>query len=251
MSEVLSARSFVYWWGFLTTFIFLKDWARDAAKFIRESGFFDPQRVPFNLLPSLDAMIDGIAIGAIEAVGFDPTATFFTIGGRNVPNLVVLLFVGFIVMIIAARMLMRAVASKALYDDFLALIVLYIVLRVESNVAEAVRLPIALLLKKTGFYVAGLTLVLFILLLSGQGFRNRRTFWRGLLEGVIVYLFVFPSQTALAIAGLLEALSEFGRNLQTNVYFGVVWGVLGVVLSIRHLYANGFLPRRRERGQES
>ncbi|HEX7587350.1 MAG TPA: hypothetical protein VF478_03460, partial [Anaerolineae bacterium] len=80
MSEVFSARSLVYWWGLLSATVFVKDWLKQLADFLRTSGMFSPANIPFNVLPGLNSWIDGAAKFIRETVKFNPTQAVATIG---------------------------------------------------------------------------------------------------------------------------------------------------------------------------
>ena len=82
---------------------------------------------------------------------------------------------------------------------------------------------------------------LFVLVFMGGGLNSRRAFWRGLLEAVLIALFVLPTQTALLISAFFGGMYRFANLLNSNLVVGVAWGVLGAVLALTRLTSTGGL----------
>jgi hypothetical protein len=253
MSEVFSARSLIYWWGVLSATVFIKDWLKQLADFLRNSGMFSPANIPFNFLPGLNSWIDGAAKYIRDTVKFDPTQAVVTIGSFVVLGWMLALFLGFLLLVIAIVLYGRALVSPSWFDDFLAIFVIYFILRIISHIVALTSLPILdsfrNFLDNPGTSFIFLLALLIFLSFFGEGFRSKRAFWRALIEAALVSLFIFPHETATILAYGVDALAQFGAGLSlaANLPFAIIWGLLGMFLALQRLMSQEtFVVKARE-----
>jgi hypothetical protein len=241
MAEVFSARSLVYWWGVLSATVFIKDWLKQLADFLRTSGMFSPANIPFNVLPGLNSWIDGAAKFIRDTVKFNPTQAVITVGSFAVLGWMLALFFAFLLLLIAILLYIRALNSPSWFDDFFAIFVIYVILRIISHIAALTSLPILDSFRNfldnpaTAFLL--LLILMIFLSLFGEGFRSKRAFWRALLEALLISLFMFPRETATVVAYGIDALAQFGAGLSlaANLPFAIIWGLLGMFLALQRL----------------
>lgn len=239
MRDVFGSRNWVFWWAAVTATVFLKNWLPTISNFFQDSGFFSPENFPFSLVQSLNAWLDQLAQGIENAIQFNPNAPLIS-SPIFVPNWILAVIVGLLVLAGAVALYVRALKSSAIGDDILTLFALYFILRVEgyiigfTNVAPLenagnilTQNPLA------GFWI--LMIALLVLVFIGGGVNSRRAFWRGLIEATLIALFLVPTQTAMALSGFFAALYSFTNLLDTNLVFGVMWGLVGVVLALTRL----------------
>ena len=250
MAEVFSARSLIYWWGVLSATVFIKDWLNQLADFLRTSGMFSPANIPFNALPGLNSWIDGAAAFIKNSIKFDPNQAIVTAGSFVVKGWMLALFFAILLLIIAVVLYARALTSPAWFDDFLAIFVIYIVLRIISHIVALTSLPLLdsfrnFLDNPTTSFLLLLTLLIF-LSFFGEGFRSKRAFWRALIEAALVSLFMFPHETATALSYGVGALAQFGAglSLQANLPFAIIWGLLGMFLALQRLTTQEGVPAK-------
>ncbi len=240
MRDVFGSKNWVYWWAALTSTVFLRWQVLPAIEgFFRDTGFFSPAQFPFSLVPGLNAWLDQLAIGIADAVQFDPNAPLLT-SPIFVPNWILAVIFGLLVLAGAVALYVRALKSSAVGDDILTLFGLYFILRLEGHIIGFTNVgPLegagTLLIENplAGFWI--LMLALFVLIFIGGGVNSRRAFWRGLLEASLIALFLLPTQTAGVLAGFFGALATFGTTLSSNLFFGVIWGIVGALLAMSRL----------------
>jgi len=240
MRDVLGSRNWIYWWATLTTSVFLSSWLPTIAGFFRDSGFFSPNNFPFSLVSGLNQWIDNIARNIENSVQFNPNAALFAIGSVQVHAWVLAVVVGLLVLGGAVALYVRALKSSAIGDDILTLLALYFILRVEAYILGLTNVT---QLEGAGNVVIENPLVsfwvmmffLFVLIFMGGGLHSRRAFWRGLLEAVLIALFVLPTETANALGLMFLGLYAFGNLLTSNLVFGIIWGMAGVFMAVTRL----------------
>ena len=242
MSEVFGVRSLLYWWGVLTATVFVKDWLKQLAGFFKTSNTFAPDKIPFNILPGLNSWIDGAADYIRVMIKFKPNDPLLTVGTFSVPSFVLAFLVGLILIGIAAVLVVRAIKSPAWFDDFVALAVMYVVLRIVGHViALATSLPFANSFRDfvNNPFAAYMVIMVLLLLLTflGEGFQSKRAFWRAIIAGSLLSLFMYPREVASIFGYLLDALALFGASLLNpqNFAFTIVWGLIGMVLALQRL----------------
>jgi hypothetical protein len=242
MSEILGARSLLYWWGVLTASLFIKDWLKQAAEFFKTSDTFSPNRIPFNILPGLNSWIDGVGNFIRTTVKFDPNAELLKVGTTSIPSFVLALLFGLLLIVFGALLLRRAIKSSVWFDDFLAIAVMYIILRMVGHIVSlATSLPFAnwfrVLVDSSFAAYAILMLLLLFITFFGEGFQSKRAFWRALGASVLLSLFMYPREVSIGIGFVLEALALFGAGLgdKANIPFAAAWGVLGMYLAWQRL----------------
>jgi hypothetical protein len=241
MAEVFGLRSLVYWWGVFTATVFIKDWLLQLAAFLLDPKSFSKDKFPFNMLPGLNSWIDGAANYIRDHIQFEPAQVIAGSGALTIYGWMLATAVGLILIGIALALYIRALNTSTWLDDFLALGVVYVVLRIEGHIVSLAALPIQNWFRNlvdqpgTAFLIM-MTLLLF-LVFFGEGFRSKRAFWRGLLEGGLVALFMFPSETAVVLGYVVRALAQFGAslNLPANAPFAIVWGLVGMALAFQRL----------------
>lgn len=239
MRDVFGSRNWIFWWAAITASVFLKDQLPTIANFFQDSGFFSPNTFPFSLVNGLNAWIDGIAQGIKNSVSFDPNAYVIT-APIPIPNWVLALLIGLLVLGGAVALYVRALKSSSLGDDVLTLLALYFIIRIEAYILGVANVGA---LSGAGNALVSNPLVafwitmffLFVLIFLGGGLSGRRAFWRGLLEAVLLALFVLPTQTAQLISVFFSGLYAFSNLLTTNLVLGVAWGVIGAVLALTRL----------------
>jgi hypothetical protein len=253
MSEVLGLRSLIYWWGALTATIFVNDWLKKIAAFFQDPKSFSSDKFPFNVLPGLNSWIDGAALYLRDAVKLDPKQVIAGSGSLAFYGWMFAVAVGMIFLGIAIALYLRALTTSAWVDDFVALAVIYVVLRIEGHVAAVAELPIQGwfrdLVDNPGSAFIILMLILATLVFFGEGFRNKRAFWRGLVQGCLFALFMFPRETAAAIGYVIQALAQFGASLTVpeNAPFAIFWGLLGMFLALQRLTTQEAAPSQTGR----
>lgn len=255
MAEIFGVRSLLYWWGVLTATVFVKDWLFQLALFFRTSDTFLPTRIPFNLLPSIDNAIKGVADYIKDTIKFKPDAVLIEIGTTRVQNYVLAILVGLICILFAALLLRRALRSHLWFDDFMALFVMYAVLRVVGHITSLTQtLPLANWFRvfadsKEAAYIV-LMIVLLFLIFFGEGFQSKRAFWRAVIASFILSLFIYPQQVASYFGEFLGALALFGASLLDlkNIPFAITWGIIGMLLALYRLATPESMPSEPRAG---
>lgn len=253
MAEVFGIRSLIYWWGVFTATVFVKDWLQLLAAFLLDPKSFASDKFPFNMLPGLNSWIDGAAIYIRDRIQFDPNQVIAGSGALTIYNWMVAVAVGLILVGIAIALYIRALNTSTWLDDFLALGVVYVVLRLEGHIVALAALPIQNWFRDfvdnpgTAFII--MFVLVMILVFFGEGFRSKRAFWRALLEASLVALFMFPRETAFAFGYIVQSLAQFGASLSlpANAPFAIIWGVLGMILAFHRLTTQEAAAGRAER----
>ncbi len=239
MRDVFGHKNWIYWWAALTAMIFFREQLPTIAQFFKDSGFFSPTTFPFSLVSGLNAWIDSVAQSIENSIQFNPNAPLIT-APIVIPSWVLAVVVGLLVLAGAVALYTRALKSASLGDDILALLALYFVLRVEAHIIGLTNVgPLEgagnFLIDNPlmSFYI--MMFFLFVLVFIGGGMNSRRAFWRGLMEAVLIALFVLPAQTANLLGTTIMGLYTFTNLVTTNLVIGIVWGVTGAVLAITRL----------------
>ncbi|MCL4395584.1 MAG: hypothetical protein M1482_12415 [Chloroflexi bacterium] len=241
MSEVVGVRSLIYWWGALTATIFVNDWLKQIAGFFQDPKSFSSDKFPFNVLPGLNSSIDSAANYLRDQIKLDPQQVIAGSGSLAFYGWMFAVAVGLIFLGIGVALYVRALNTTAWADDFAALAGIYVILRIEGHIAAVAALPIQGwfrdLVDSPGSAFIILMILLAALVFMGEGFRSKRAFWRGLLEGSLIALFMFPHETASAIGFVIQSLAQFGASLTVpeNAPFAIIWGLLGMFLALRRL----------------
>ncbi len=241
MAEVFGVRSLIYWWGALTATVFIRDWLQQLAAFLLDPRLFSADKFPFNMLPGLNSWIDGAATYIRDRIQFDPNQVIAGSGALTIYNWMLAVAVGLILIGLAIALYIRALNTSTWLDDFLALGVFYVTLRIEGHITKLAALPIQNWFRDfvdspgTAFLV--MFVLVMILVFFGEGFHSKRAFWRALLEASIVALFMFPRETAYAFGYVVQALAQFGASLTVpeNAPFAIIWGLIGMILAFHRL----------------
>lgn len=241
MAEVFGIRSLIYWWGFFTATVFVKDWLQQLAAFLLDPKTFSSEKFPFNMLPGLNSWIDGAATYIRDRIQFNPNQVIAGSGSLTIYNWMVAAAVGLILVGLAIALYIRALNTSTWLDDFVALGVVYVVLRIEGHIVALAALPIQNWFRDfvdspgTAFII--MLVLVMILVFFGEGFHSKRAFWRALLEAALVALIMFPTETAVVLGRVVQALAQFGANLSVpeNAPFAIIWGLVGMVLAFHRL----------------
>jgi hypothetical protein len=240
MSEVFSVRSLIYWWAALSSTIFLKGWLKQFAEFMSSPGTFIKDKFPFNILPAINSSIDGLAEYIRSRIGFNPNVPILTapilVPAWTVAVIFALAFVG-----LGVAIYVRALRSLSWLDDFLALFGIYVLLRLEGHITALTALPVLqqvrdLVNNPTVAFVI-LLILLLVLIFFGEGFRSKGAFWRALVEGLAIAVFMFPLETANVLTYVIQGFSGRGTSLSepANAPFAIVWGAIGMLLALQRL----------------
>ena len=241
MLELIRFRSLIFWWGLLTATYFLQGFLKQSADLFRNSAVFNPKTLPFSFLFSIDAFLNGIAEQISKAVQFNPNNVIVSSGGITLYSWMLAAGFAGLLVLIAGVFYYRALKSSQWWDDALSLIVLYTTLRIVGHIVAIAKMPIDNSLRAL-LDDRNLTFALMIVLTGGlvfigEGFRHKRTFWRSIISVGVVALFMFPQETARAIAWVFDSLVYFGSqlNIQANPTFTILWGAIGMALALQRL----------------
>jgi hypothetical protein len=241
MSELFSVRSLLYWWGLLSATVFVRDWLKQFADFVRTSNTFTADKIPFNILPGLDSWIDGAAAFIRDSIKFKPNDPLFGVGTVSIPSWTIAILFGVILLIGTAMLYLRALNSTTWFDDIVVLIVMYIVLRIIGHTVAISGLPVVSSLKifvdnPISAYIVMMILML-VMTFFGEGLRSKRAFWTAIVEAFLVSLFMYPREAAIVLGYFVDALAQFGAGLASpqNVPFAVAWGLIGMILALQRL----------------
>ncbi len=241
MAKVLGPRSWIFWWAVLTATVFLKGAVSWLMGVFRDTTVFRTNVPPFNLLPSLNSLIDAAATWMQNSIKFKPNDILIAVGSFSVPNWIFAVLAAVVFLGVAAVVYSKALATSSILDDIGALILLYFVIRVEAHLFALTSLPI---LSPGAKSLIGNDVVVFIILLlfllgltiTGEGLQVARSFWRGLIEFLVVALLLFPKEVASATVNGLNALIQFASLLQSNLTIAGAWALVGLALAGTRLY---------------
>lgn len=241
MGLVLRPRSWIFWWAGLTATVFLQDLLQRLASFFRDDVIFSADIPPFNLVAGINTWIDGTAEYMRTTVKFQPGDVFAAVGPVSLRNWMFAAFAGVLILVVVGILYVRALNTDALLDDFAALIMLYFVIRIEAHLVSIANFPTLSVAGKTVIDNPGLSFVILMVLLAvlalgGGGINKPRAIWRGMIEGILLAILLFPLQAGGAVAVGIDGMSGFGSLLQKNLTFGVLWGLIGMALALRQLY---------------
>jgi hypothetical protein len=241
MGSVVHPRSWIFWWAGLTATVFLQDWLQRLAGFFRDQVIFSPNIPPFSLVAGIDNWIDGNAEYIKNTVKFKPDDVIAAAGPATIHNWMMAAFLGIVILVIVGILYLRALNTDALLDDVVALVVLYFVIRIEAHLVSIAKFPTlsaagSSIIENPGLAFLILMVLLAVLILGGGGISRPRAVWRGLIEGLLLAILLFPMAAGGGIAVGIDGLAGFGSLLQKNLSFGVLWGLAGMFLALRQLY---------------
>jgi hypothetical protein len=241
MGIVLRPRSWIFWWSVLTATVFLQDLLQRLAGFFRDHVIFSSDIPPFNVVAGVDAWIDGTAETIRTTVKFNPGDVLAGFGPVSIHNWMMAALVGILILVLVGILYVRALNTDALFDDFVALIVLYFVIRIEAHLVSIANFPTLSAAGKSVIENPGLAFIILmvllaVLVLGGGGITKPRAIWRGFIEGLLLAILLFPMEAGGAVAVGIDGLAAFGALLAKNITFGVLWGVIGMLLALSQLY---------------
>ncbi len=242
MGASFSARNLIYWWAFLTSFIFLQQPTRELARTFRDAKLFTSEAFPFNLATGITRWLDDRATQIVKAFQFDPNVIVVKLGSTVIlDGFRVGIILAVLLLVLAIRYYLRAIASPRVYDDVIAIVIFFFVYHIEAQTLQAIKVPLGTqMVQDRSAWVWFLAFVILAMVLGGRGFHDSRVFWKGVLELFLVWLFLIPQAAAGAFAALLEALANFGQTLQnpSNISIALIWALIGLLAAIRRLYAS-------------
>ena len=250
MAPIFNTRNLIYWWVFLTSFSFLQLPARELAKNLRNSQLFVSTSFPFNITEGFTHWLDDRTVQIVRAFQFDPnvivikTGNTLILDGYRIGLLLIALL-----LVLAVRYYVRAVASPKIYDDILALFICFFVYHLIAQTFKIIKAapygggPAGLtlgdqLITERSNWVWFLVVVILGMVLGGRGWADAKVFWKGLIELFFVWLFFIPLAAASGFATLLEAFAGFGAALLTPGYtqWAIIWAAIGFLLAVHRLY---------------
>jgi len=250
MASIFSTRNLIYWWVFLTSFSFLQLPARELAKNLRNNQLFVSTSFPFNITEGFTHWLDDRTVQIVRAFQFDPnvivikTGNTLVLDGYRIGLLLIVLL-----LVLAVRYYVRAVASPKIYDDILALFICFFVYHLIAQTFKIIKAapygggPAGLtlgdqLITERSNWVWFLVVVILGMVLGGRGWADAKVFWKGLIELFFVWLFFIPQAAASGFATLLEAFAGFGAALLQPGYmqWAIIWAAIGFLLAVHRLY---------------
>jgi len=250
MATVFSLRNLLYWWVFLTSFIFLKTPATDFANNLRNSKLFAQSAFPFTIAGGITAWMDDRTQQIVKAFQFDPNVVVVKAGntlildGYRVGFLLILVF-----LLLAVRYYVRALNSPHIYDDILALIICFFVYHLVAQTLKIIRVgpvgPAAVgmtlgeqMIKERSNWVWLLGLVIMGMAIGGRGWADARVFWRGVIELFSVWLFFIPQSAAGGLASAITWMIDFGAAITNpaNTIWTLGWAGIGMIVALNRIY---------------
>ncbi|MBI3741965.1 MAG: hypothetical protein HY257_09465 [Chloroflexi bacterium] len=251
MREVLNfSRTGIYWWGLLTASVFMipGQWIRSLVNFLRTTDLFTPERPPFTWFFNAGTWIDSATKAAIAQIKFDPRGGLIYIGNFGLANAFVSILLGGFIIILVFILYVRATKTKGILDDLIAMILIYVVLRVTGVAAAGLNVPVLDFIQheEPRSYLLILSVIMILLMIAGKAAIDSRVFFKVLFEGVLIWFLIIPGPTVLAVAFLIEIPLLINTFLQSepnirNYYAMVVaiWAVFGLILAGISIYTAG------------
>lgn len=256
MATVFSARNLLYWWVFMTSFIFLKTPASDLAKNLRNNQMFAQNAFPFSIAEGFTRWLDDRAAQIVKAFQFDPnvvvvkTGNTLILDGYRIGFILIIVF-----LLLAVRYYVRALNSPQIYDDLIALLMCFFVYHLVGQTLRIIKVgPIGpagagatlgdQLINERSNWVWLLGLVVLGMAMGGRGWSNASVFWRGVIELFAIWLFFIPQSAAGGLANLLDWLVGFGVAITDpkNTLWTLGWALGGLVAALNRIYAAQISP---------
>ncbi|MBI4786611.1 MAG: hypothetical protein HY782_06150 [Chloroflexi bacterium] len=237
-------RTGFFWWGFLTALIFLvpSAWLVNVANFLRGADWLQPSQPPLLWLIQLRDGIDAFAKGLPAVIQFNPQGSLVTFGNFSIPNVVVGIVVGLLLLMVAFMFYARAAGGGGVLDDLLAMLFVYIVLRVEGATTAAIPIVKTLNDQAPQSYLIILLLFMLFQVVRGRGSRDSAVFFKILLEALLIAILILPRQTLDAVAWIVERPTKLHEFLALTGYFAMiqtVWALIGIFSGVVNLYNVG------------
>ncbi len=168
-----------------------------------------------------------------------PPKIKFPGGSLELESNIAFVVIGFLFIVIGLVIHRRAVRSEAAFDDFIALLVLYLFLQIGTGIwVKQKIMPVPL---QAGFLAIGMTLLVIFFTLRGGGIDDSRIFFRSTLQVYLIWLFLFPAETLGLTLTSLDRLASLGKDVKLPPVLGF-WAVIGLVIAIPMIYAIGIKP---------
>ena len=237
-------RTGFFWWGFLTALIFLVPtaWLLNAANFLRGADWLQPSQPPLLWLIQVRDGIDTFAKGLPTVIQFNPQGSLVTFGNFSIPNVVVGIIVGLLLLLVAFVFYVRAAAGTGVLDDLLAMLFVYIVLRVEGATTAAIPIVKTLNDQAPTSYLIILLIFMLYQVLRGRGSKDSAVFFKILWEALLIAILILPRQTLDAVAWIVERpvkIHEFLALTGSFAMIQTVWAMVGIFLGVVNLYNVG------------
>ncbi len=243
MRAVLNFRRTGFiWWGILAALVFLIPgaWLSAAANFLRSASGISNSQPPMSWLLGLRDTIDALAQAVPGVIKFDPKGELAGVGPIAIPNLVIGVMVGVLLIVVAFSFYWVASGNPGFLDDLLAMLFIYVVLRVEGVTMAAIPFFDALNKSAPSSYLLILLGFMIITMITGRAGRDSTVFFKILMEALLLSMLIAPKETLNAAAALIEAPTKLHEFLALTGYFPMimaVWAVLGVSLAMLNLYS--------------
>jgi len=241
-------RMGIFWWGLITALVFMipESWTFSLGTFLRS---IDTR--PFNFIKPVSDEIDNATRAVLVLVQFDPSKALVCIGVNCISNLIVGVILAVLFFTFAVLAYFRAAATESIFDDFLAIAFIYIVMRIIGVASDKWSIGFMNYVhnKEPISYLIILSIFMLILLVRGKGFVDSEVFFKTIFEAIVVWTLILPSATLLLLAWIVErpaALHKFlTENPIINSFYPMVvavWAIVGLSIVAVNLYSAGRVP---------
>jgi hypothetical protein len=223
-----------------------ESWILSLATAVRN---VDP--TPFNIVAAMGKEIDNATQGVLKLVQFDPTKALIFIGPYGIANLFVGILFAVIFLIIAVLLYIRAARTSGVFDDFLAMAFLYVVLRVIGVASQNWQISVINFIhdKEPTSYLIILSAFMLILLVRGEGFTDSKVFFKVIFEAIVVWTLIQPKYTLAVLAWIIERPAAIHQVLTENSVINrfypmvvAIWAIIGLGIVAVNLYGAGRAP---------
>lgn len=241
-------RTGIFWWGLVTALVFMipEFWIFSVGSSLRTIDVSI-----FGFLKLVGDEIDKATLGVLALIQFDPAKALIYFGPYGIANLFVGIVFAILFFGIATFFYFRAAGTKSIFDDFLAMSFLYLVMHVIGVASTKWSIGVINYIhsKEPTSYAIILSLFMLILLLRGQGHNDSQIFFKTLFEAIVVWTLVSPTYTIGVLAWVVELPAMVHKTLTENSviskYYPMVvaiWAVLGLGIVAVNLYSAGKMP---------
>ena len=241
-------RTGIFWWGLVTALVFMipEFWITSFAAFLRGID-----TTPFNFIKPVSDEIDNATNAVLALIQFDPGKALIYIGPYGIANLFMGIVFAIVFFVVAVVFYFRAARTKTIFDDFLAMAFLYVVLRVIGVASTKWSISVINYLhsKEPDSYLIILSLFMTILLIRGQGFADSQVFFKTIFEAIIIWTLIKPRGTLAVLAWIVEQPALLHKTLTENSVINkffpmvvAVWAIIGLGIVAVNLYSASKIP---------
>jgi len=241
-------RTGIFWWGLVTALVFMipEYWIFSVAAFLRG---IDTK--PFNFIKPVSDEIDNATKAVLALIQFDPAKALIYIGPYGIANLFMGIVFAILFFGVAVVFYFRAAKTKTIWDDFLAMAFLFVVLRVIGVASTKWSISVINYLhsKEPTSYLLILSFFMLVLLVRGHGFTDSEVFFKTIFEAIIIWTLIEPRGTLLLLAWIVEQPALIHKTLTENPviskYFPMVlavWALVGLGMIAVNLYSASRTP---------